>query len=74
LFYDENASASPSKIGRPETAQSSQSSGGGEVSGSGSGRDGGGIGDFVMVEKEDRMWAENVWKGVAGKRGNIGLK
>ena len=30
-------------------------------------------GDFVMVEREEKEWVDNVWKGVRGKGGRKGL-
>jgi hypothetical protein len=28
--------------------------------------------EFIMVEREEKEWVDNVWKGVRGKGGKIG--
>ncbi|WRT65019.1 uncharacterized protein IL334_001960 [Kwoniella shivajii] len=30
-------------------------------------------GDFVLIDREEKDWVDNVWKGVRGKSGKIGL-
>lgn len=30
-------------------------------------------GDFVLVDRDEKEWVDNVWKGVRGKAGRVGL-
>lgn len=30
-------------------------------------------GDFVLVDRDEKEWVDNVWKGVKGKGGRVGL-
>ena len=32
-----------------------------------------GTGQYVVVNKDDQEWVDNVWKGVRGKGGRLGL-
>ncbi|KAI9635458.1 uncharacterized protein MKK02DRAFT_44148 [Dioszegia hungarica] len=74
LFFPEEAGASPSKVGRGSQGAASSSGGnsGGAASGGGVGRTGS-TDEFVMVEREEKEWVDNVWKGVRGKGGRVGL-
>lgn len=32
-----------------------------------------GTGEFVLIEGAEREWVDNVWKGVRGKGGRVGI-
>lgn len=70
LFYDPNDSNSPSKVGRPPGQEQQQDQGNtGASTGSGPGVGG----EFVLVDREEKEWVDNVWKGVLGKSGRVGI-
>lgn len=70
LFYDPNSAASPSKValsqsqsrGTPVAAVRTAPPPQPEKRR-----------DFVLVDREEREWVDNVWKGVRGKASHFGL-
>ncbi|ORX34391.1 hypothetical protein BD324DRAFT_653168 [Kockovaella imperatae] len=66
LFYETDARASPSKIAQSGSADRAQDQPSQNVVSVPSSTGGG---DFVMVEREEKEWVDNVWKGVRGKGG-----
>ncbi|RSH90266.1 hypothetical protein EHS25_001600 [Saitozyma podzolica] len=84
LFFDPNASASPSKLAQSQMQQSqpqlqnqngiTQRRNEVAVTGTGTGRTvQTGTGEFVLIEGAEREWVDNVWKGVRGKGGRVGI-
>jgi hypothetical protein len=77
LFFDPNASASPSKLAQSQMHQAQpnpQSRNEVAVTGPGTGRTvQTGTGEFVLIEGAEREWVDNVWKGVRGKGGRVGI-
>ncbi|GFZ49157.1 hypothetical protein JCM24511_06907 [Saitozyma sp. JCM 24511] len=86
LFFDPNASASPSKLAQSQMQQSqpqlqnqsSSTQSRNEVAVTGTGTGTGrtvqtGTGEFVLIEGAEREWVDNVWKGVRGKGGRVGI-
>lgn len=65
LFYDDTSSASPSKVARGGLGASTSSITAAPTTTSRS--------DFVVVERDEKEWVDNVWKGVRGKGRHIGL-
>jgi hypothetical protein len=63
LFYDDTTSSSPSKVAR----------GRGGAAGSSPPKAATSRSDFVVVDREQREWVDNVWKGVRGKGRKVGL-
>lgn len=66
LFYDPNSTASPSKVAlsqsqRGTPVQQRPAPQPQEKN------------DFVLVDREEREWVDNIWKGVRGKAGRVGL-
>ncbi|CAK9783428.1 hypothetical protein CC85DRAFT_325279 [Cutaneotrichosporon oleaginosum] len=58
LFYDDNTPASPSKVARPNQETPTKP------------RE---RATYTVVDREEREWVENVWKGVKGKSHRLGL-
>lgn len=64
LFYDDTSSASPSKVARGAAGAAGTASPAPTTTRS----------DFVVVDREEQEWMDNVWMGVRGKsEGKIGL-
>lgn len=63
LFYDDTTSSSPSKVARGAAGTAGASPPKAAASRS----------DFVVVDREQREWVDNVWKGVRGKGRKVGL-
>ena len=61
LYFDPSSPASPARIGQPP--QQIQAQEGSNAPG----------GDFVLIDREEKEWVENVWRGVRGKAGRLGL-
>ncbi|WOO79449.1 uncharacterized protein LOC62_02G002970 [Vanrija pseudolonga] len=68
LFYDDTSSASPSKVARGGLGASTSSVTAAPATTSTTSRS-----DFVVVERDEKEWVDNVWKGVRGKGRHIGL-
>ena len=82
LYFDSESSSSPSKValrqsqsgsGGGQEQQQQQQQQGSSLGGQGQQQQGQGQGQgmdqgFVIVDKADKDWADNVWKGVRGKR------
>ncbi|KAL7424608.1 hypothetical protein Q5752_000292 [Cryptotrichosporon argae] len=64
LFYDDSARASPSKVGRQVATAESNAAPAPQPSPASSAAGG----EFVVIGREEKEWAENVWKGVRGRR------
>ncbi|KAK8846771.1 hypothetical protein IAR55_005859 [Kwoniella newhampshirensis] len=62
------SSSSPSKTGLFFDDGNSSNNSQGQTQGSA----GGPGGDFVLVDREEKEWIDNVWKGVRGKGGRVG--
>ncbi|KAL1409764.1 hypothetical protein Q8F55_003761 [Vanrija albida] len=68
LFYDDSGSASPSKVARGGLGASTSSVAAPAAATTTTRRS-----DFVVVERDEKEWVDNVWKGVRGKGRSIGL-
>jgi hypothetical protein len=58
LFFDDNTPASPSKVARPNQDTPTKP------------RE---RANYTVVDREEREWVDNVWKGVKGKSHRLGL-
>lgn len=74
LFFDPDASASPSKVGagraasQPRPQQQQQNNSSGTQASARAEADG-----FVLVEKEEKEFIENIWTGVRARAGPADL-
>lgn len=69
LFYDPDSTASPAKVALSlsQRGQSTPTQKPAQPQPTEK-KDG-----FVLVDREEREWVDNVWKGVRGKAGRLGL-
>lgn len=68
LFYDPNSTASPSKVALSQSQRGNGTPVQKHPAPAPQEKN-----DFVLVDREEREWIDNVWKGVRGKAGRLGL-